>query len=484
MKPKVFVRADGNSLIGSGHLVRCIALANMLKENFEIVFVSRDIPDDTKLSIENDNMTVTIIEDEKSFLNMVESDNIVVLDSYEFDTQYQNNIKEKNAKLVCIDDLHDKEFAADLIINHAPGITPELYRTKLYTQFVLGTEYALLRPEFIEQAKKERKIKNIETVFICFGGGDAKNFTENALKSVLNFDSFKKIIVVTGSGYLHEESLKKLVQTDSRIEYYKTVTAGKMCELMSHSDLAIVPSSGILLEALACGCKIISGMTADNQKYVYSNYLNENYFIDAKDFNDIDLSRAIESSLKNNQTADKKIDGKSNERLLKLFQQLVLKNSVKLNRANESDLESTYEWASDPAVRVFSFNQNKISRKEHTNWFSKKIKDESCLYLIAEEDGEKIGSIRFDIKNIEAVISYLIAPKHHGKGLGQIILTNGLEFIAKKINSEIKNNNYNIKKIIGYVMEENVPSVKAFERLGFTKINEADRIKYEKEVLV
>jgi UDP-2,4-diacetamido-2,4,6-trideoxy-beta-L-altropyranose hydrolase len=480
MKPKVFVRADGNSHVGLGHLIRCMALANMLKENFYVTFVCRDIPKDTKLEIEKEKMTVKVIRDEKDFLNMIETGNIVVLDSYEFDTQYQKNIKEKNAVLVCIDDLHDKQFQADLIINHAPGISPEKYKAELSTQFALGTEYALLRTEFIEQAKQERKIESIETIFICFGGGDSKNFTENVLKIVLSFSAFKKIIVVTGSGYLHEESLKKLVQTDSRIEYYNSIPAKKMCKLMADSDLAIVPSSGILLEALACGCKIISGMTADNQKYVYSNYLKENYFTDAKDFNNESLNTAIELSLNDGQTVKKKIDGKSKERLLKLFQQLVLKNTVILKPAGESDLETTYEWAADPAVRAFSFNQNKISKEEHINWFNKKIQEKNCLYLIAETEKEKIGSIRFDIKNNEAVISYLIAPKHHGKGLGQIILTNGLEYIGK----EIEQNNFYIKKIIGYVMEENVPSVKAFERLGFTKIIEADRIKYEKEVII
>ena len=479
MKPGVFLRTDGNSQIGLGHLIRCTALADMLKENFEITFVCRDIPYDTKSSIERGNMTVKIIRDEKDFFNIVQSDSIVVLDGYEFDTEYQKNIKEKDAALVCIDDLHDKQFEADLIINHAPGIKAENYKAKLHTQFALGTKYALLRPEFIELAKQERKIENIDTVFICFGGADANNFTESTLKTVLKFDSFKKITVVTGAGYIHENRLKQLLTADSRIEYYNSIDAKKMCQLMSHSDLAIIPSSGILLEALAAGCRIISGMTAGNQKYVYSNYLQSDYFIDAKDFSNDALSSAVNSRLEKEQPARKKIDGKSRERLLKIFQQLVIKNTVRLKKAEHMDLEETYQWASDPQVRVYSFNQNKISKEEHTDWFVKKITAENCLYLIAETAGEKTGSIRFDVKDNEAVISYLIAPKHHGKGFGQIILINGLEYIEK----EIKQNNFSVNKIIGYVMEENIPSVKAFERLGFTKIIEADRIKYEKVIL-
>ena len=42
---------------------------------------------------------------------------IVVLDGYHFDTNYQTKIKQKGCKLVCIDDLHDKHFVADIIIH-------------------------------------------------------------------------------------------------------------------------------------------------------------------------------------------------------------------------------------------------------------------------------------------------------------------------------------------------------------------------------
>ncbi len=474
---RVFFRADGNSEIGLGHLIRSIALAQMLKDNFAISFICEEIPESIKKKIEDNGFEFQKINSEDGTLKLISNENIVVLDGYEFKTEFQKKTKETGSKLVCLDDLHDKEFVADLIINHAPGIKAESYKAKLSTQFALGTDYALLRPEFISQASKQRVINKVETVFICFGGGDANNFTESTLKIISGFE-FKKIIVVTGSGYLHEGSLKKFIEKDSRIKYYNSIDAKEMAALMSSSDLAIVPSSGILLEALTSGCKIISGMSVDNQKYVYNNYLQSGYFIDGKNFNKENLSSAIKASMSNTASEQKKLDGKSKERLLRLFLQLAAGNKVKLKIASEEDLETTYEWASDAAVRAYSFNQNKITKEEHTNWLTKKLTDENCLYLIAETEGNKIGSIRFDMKDKEAVISYLIAPKYHGKGLGQIILTNGLEFLEK----EIQNKNLSLKKIIGYVMEENVPSVKAFERLGFTKTIETYRIKYEKVI--
>ncbi len=61
---------------------------------------------------------------------------IVVLDGYHFGTNYQKQIKLKGAKLVCIDDMHDKEFVADLIINHIPRITPQDYNVQPFTNLL------------------------------------------------------------------------------------------------------------------------------------------------------------------------------------------------------------------------------------------------------------------------------------------------------------------------------------------------------------
>ena len=146
---KIYIRVDGNSDIGLGHVTRCIALAHMLKVDYEIRFYSKFIPDSICNELFSNGIELKKINDEASFLNAIESRQIVVLDGYKFDTEYQRQIKSRGAKLICIDDLHDKKFYADLIINHAPGVKPENYSAQYYTQFCLGPEYALLRPVFL-----------------------------------------------------------------------------------------------------------------------------------------------------------------------------------------------------------------------------------------------------------------------------------------------------------------------------------------------
>jgi UDP-2,4-diacetamido-2,4,6-trideoxy-beta-L-altropyranose hydrolase len=284
MKPEIYLRADGSPEIGLGHIVRCFALAHMLKKKFVIIFVSREIPEQTKKEIQSLGFQLLNIKTEDEFFSKLNSTKIVVLDGYHFDLAYQKKIKLIGCKLVCIDDLHDKEFVADLIINHAPGVIPQDYKAQPYTKFALGLKYALLRPMFLSQAKKKRKIQEIKTILICFGGSDNKNLTKKTLDIVLTFAKFKKIIVITGAGYLYEKILIQSIQQDKRVTHYHSITEEQMLSLMLEANIGIVPASGILLEALATGLSVISGSYVDNQKFMLKGFLDAKSILSVNEF--------------------------------------------------------------------------------------------------------------------------------------------------------------------------------------------------------
>jgi len=260
--------------IGLGHLIRCLALAHMLKNDFEISFFCKEIPENIEEELNENQFRLIKIQHENQFFGLLTDKLIVVLDGYDFDTSYQRKIKAEGCKLVCIDDLHDKEFVADLIINHTPGINPQDYIAEPYTQFALGVEYALLRPSFLKQAQIQRSILKIETVLICFGGSDPKNLTQNTLQVASEFPWLKKIIVVTGSGYHPPNTFYHLVDIDPRIEHRHALNEQQMLNTMLESDLAIVPSSGVLLESLCCGCVPLICYYTDNQKLFFQELIN------------------------------------------------------------------------------------------------------------------------------------------------------------------------------------------------------------------
>lgn len=476
MKPKILIRVDGSPKIGLGHIVRCSALAHMLKNNFIITFITRDIPDDVLIELQKSGFSCRKFEYENDFLSQLNDNIIVVLDGYHFSTDYQKQVKALGVKLICIDDLHEKEFVADLIINHAPGIRTQDYKAQPYTQFALGLDYALLRPAFLEQARKKRTIRKAESVMICFGGSDYLNLTQSLLQIVLKFSQFKKIIVVTGSVYNPTDLFKQKIVSDIRIDYRHSLNEQQMLDTMLEADVAIVPASGILFEVLAAGCLAISGSYIENQKLVYENFRNARYIVDAGNFSYKRSYDAISEVLGGHINQSTFIDGQTAFRISKLFDQLHKEFSINLRKVTVCDLDITYRWAANPEIRRFSFQQHLIKKSEHTNWFLKKLMDKNCFYSIMEYNSESVGSIRFEIRESEAMISYLIDPIYHGQGFGQILLKKGIEwFLIVNISSYTP-----VRVISGVVMKANFPSIKAFERLGFVKKEQMDKYIFEK----
>jgi len=134
--------------------------------------------------------------------------------------------------------------------------------------------------------------------------------------------------------------------------------------------------------------------------------------------------------------------------------------------ATINDLEITYEWARNPDVRAFSIQNHQISSEEHEQWFRQKINDERCVYFVVTYFEEPIGSFRLDLLGDGAArISYLLDPKHHGKGLGRKVLEQGIE--------EVKGME-DVRLLIGQVFIANEPSKHLFESLGFEITNEEE----------
>lgn len=145
-----------------------------------------------------------------------------------------------------------------------------------------------------------------------------------------------------------------------------------------------------------------------------------------------------------------------------------------LRTADKADVDLTYQWVNDPEIRRFSYNQAKVSKEDHEQWFYEKLDNADCEYYILEYKGENAGSIRFDTNEInQAKISYLIDSSFIGKGLGTTILKQGIALLEKK--------RPDVKKVFGYVLKENKASVRIFEKLKFDLIDENDlEFKYEK----
>jgi len=150
------------------------------------------------------------------------------------------------------------------------------------------------------------------------------------------------------------------------------------------------------------------------------------------------------------------------------------KNNLRI--ATIDDIDTTFKWANYRMVRRFSINTNSISWKEHKGWFEKKINNPACRYYIFSVNGVPAGSIRFDIDpHNNAQISYLIDPQYHGKKLGVVLLKTGIDHLIIDCP--------NVKAVCGYVMKENIASIKTFEKLFFDNVNSDNSLlKFTKKI--
>lgn len=271
---KVFFRADAGPEIGYGHFMRTLALADMLRDNFDCLFFTQDPSDFQRKELSKVCKYIALPSSHKKFnvfLDYLTGNEIVVLDNYFFDTQYQERIKALGSKLVCIDDMHDKHYVADIVINHGVHDST-LFDVEPYTRLCLGFDWALLRKPFIDATESPIKQNNnsLNSVLITFGGNDEFDNTSSVIKRILNVRPDISITAIIGENYIG-----KIIPTPNVI-YKKNLDAVKMAAEMSDSDLIVCSASTVCIEALACKSRIALDCTVDNQEGIY------NYCIDSK----------------------------------------------------------------------------------------------------------------------------------------------------------------------------------------------------------
>lgn len=150
--------------------------------------------------------------------------------------------------------------------------------------------------------------------------------------------------------------------------------------------------------------------------------------------------------------------------------------NTSLRVASIKDLDLIYGWANDPKTRKNSINQEKIPYDVHVEWYQKALLNSNYFFYIFEINEIPSGILKLHKENDCFVISFGIDISIRGKGLGEIVLSQGLDF-HEKINGK--------NKYIGYVNKSNTASIKTFKKCQFhihkeQKINGIDYLIFTK----
>lgn len=467
IKQKVILRVDGNGNIGLGHISRCCALAEMLNDNFALYFFTRADSQTVINNIKNYCKNVFVLNDKISYAeeaiewtSFLSGDEIVVLDGYNFNTNYQQHIKSKGCKLVCVDDIHAYHFIADIVINHAPGVTIDDYSVEQYTQLYLGGDYVLLKKIFLDAALNKPTSFDLAAspVLVCFGGADPDNITMQTLEETMCLFPEKKINVVVGAAFNHMEALAAIADTSNLIKMHVNINSLEMFSLMAQSHIAITSASTVAFEYMCIKGILFLKCIANNQKEIYASLIEKQC---AYPF---ELLKKKYFSTENICNQQRVIDGKSRQRLLAIFKELAHKHNIlQFKKAGKADADILFNWINDEEVRVQSLSKNNISYSEHTSWFSKKLADKNCYLYIIYKSNSAVGMIRFDINDNNCMISYLVDKSERGKGMGALIIQEGIKHFKEDSNFK--------GCLKATVRSTNIASLKIFERAGFEKEN-------------
>lgn len=451
---KIYFRADASAAIGYGHFIRTLALADMLKDDFDCTFFTCHPTPYQVGELEKVCPHVALQEathyDE--FLSHLKGDEIVVLDNYFFDTGYQCAIKQRGCRLVCIDDMHNKHYVADAVINHGQT-SPALFDIEPYTKLCLGFDWALLRKPFLGAAKKEHiSSGRIEKVAVCFGGSDIHDITGYFVNQALQLCTVSSVTAVVGDAYKLHTPLKE----DNRLVYRSRLTAQEMADLFCDSDLLICSASSVCIEALACGAKVAVGWYVDNQADFYNLLLSNDWAIGLGNVEQPSVDLRSVSFL---QPTNTHMDGHIQERYISLFQEL--EHEYYLREVRSTDVDLLYQWVNDPMVRQNAFNTDEINYEGHRCWFTQCLHREDVKIYILVKSGVSVGQVRLNIEeNGEALIDYSIASTYRGQSLGHKII--------KMISKEAERMK-NVTLLVACVKSENTPSQRVFLKNEFSK---------------
>lgn len=471
---KILIRADGGKKIGLGHWSRCLFLVSCIDKPAEVILFTHQAVD-FKEVFPSSRVSVQQINQEQDFIDTVVSGDLVILDDYKIDQEYVRQLAQKGALIVYIDDLFKENIPADIIINHCPGNNPLQFKnTSAFTSYLLGADFSLIAEDFSKS--NVASDKRLQQALVCMGGADPHNHTISVLSDFEElFQHVECVNVVVGSMYVYRSELEKIVNRQANIKIYDNLNRSEVSNLMKQSGLAILSASTMALEYAHVGGVLTIKQTADNQKHLYKGLLSEHVAVDTSTLTiNLDKFQSLYQDLKAKQA--QLFDGKSKSRFQKLFKELEIQQHLMLNKVTQQDVDITFKWATDKKIRAFSFTQSEITYKEHAAWFEKKISATDCLYFIATLENKPVGSIRFDIVESTATISYLVDAAYHGIGLGRSLLAEGMKKLLKHAPGT--------KKIVGFVLPTNTPSVRVFEKLGFQRdsTNTTDSIKFYKDI--
>jgi len=495
-------RTDASLDIGTGHVMRCLTLADALSEaGARCRFVCRDLPGHLAGRIAGRGFRLDLLrgggaaprddgpphagwlpvsqEDDaaQTAALLDESADWVVVDHYALDARWEGAIRAHVSKIMALDDLADRRHDVDLLLDQIPGHGEAEYRDLLdrACRCCFGPRYALLRPGFAvrREATLERRLAGtLAHVLVAMGGIDAAGATATALDALAGLGEGLRVTVAMGGASPALDAVRQRVAAMGGAARL-VVDSDDMPALMQEADLAIGAAGTMSWERCCLGLPTLMLVLAGNQEETAAALAGAGAARALGRVTDADWPGRMLAALADlreparlaamAQAAAGICDGLGAVRV----STRLIAATVELRPAGIGDTARVWTWRHAGGAAALYRSGRETPLGDHERWFRAALQDPDRLLLIAEHQGRPVGHVRLDRMGgagaergeaKDAAVSICMDPEVRGRGIGGATLAAALLHARDR----------GFDRAVAEIHVENRASIRLFEKCGFS----------------
>ncbi|RUO79822.1 UDP-2,4-diacetamido-2,4,6-trideoxy-beta-L-altropyranose hydrolase [Idiomarina tyrosinivorans] len=500
-------RVDAGPRIGLGHFMRCATLALQCSEQGSPVLIAGyGFPESLSVSLQQAGITVVCWQQsavpntalapaayfhshwlptsETQDAQQFEAElaawehNVewIVVDHYALAKPWEK-ILARHSRVMAIDDLADRPHSASVLLDQTFQRCIADYKGLLNATCrpLLGTQYALLREEFIRAhhtAIASPNVRAIEpSLLISMGGADSDNVSGKLLTMLEKYsERTLHITVIVGAVNAHKQELAKQAEGIRNHQVSIVDHVENISGFLLSNSIAIGAPGGSSWERCACGIPTLLVTLAENQKTIAKQLVGNGCALSLGPAESLtaellhqQLTRVfshpdVYQSLKENSL--RLCDAHGTRRVFQeLFPaQTTSGDCLYLRKITEADIQQLFVWQNLPETRRYARNPAAPSWSEHQMWMKKKLAQPFNYFYRIDVEHDPAGMIRLDrLANGGYEISIFVAPEFYQRGVAITAIR-----AVQQLHREIT--------IYATVKPENIASQRLFEKAKFKRL--------------
>lgn len=502
-------RVDSTPRIGDGHVARCLSLADGLaRRGVRSAFVAghlsptardaiagrfaiHDLSDAMDPGLAGTDWDLRPWPDAEqgrqaaatlAVLRRTGAD-LLVVDHYLLDHQFESALRGEVARIVAIDDLANRRHDCDLLVDHNLGRRASDYRGLVPegARLCCGPAFALLRPQFGEARDSlleqgGRATAGRPRLLISLGSTDVGGITGQVLSALIAAGIDDAVQVVIAAEAPSRAACEALAASHSGIVLHDRV--GDMAGLMARCDLAIGAGGTTSWERCALGLPSVIMVLADNQRAVAEELAAAGAARLAH--SPAQAAAAVAGLLARPSQLEAMaaaafalVDGRGVDRVCQaLLAPSGEPPAVRIRAATLSHSAAIWAWRNDPVTRASSRNSEPIRWQDHRRWYQAALAGSLHTILVAEVDALPVAMVRFNQSRAgePAEVSINVSPEARGRGIGGLALEGALHHFDRESGST---------PLVADIKRGNHASRRLFTRVGFRPRGSLDEFDFE-----